>query len=426
MTFSKVKEALAQKSGEVKLRGWVYRVRKLKTKIFIVLRDSTGTLQCVIDEDTSVWEKAEDILVESSITIKGRLKQDQRAPGGVELVVEELKIIDKAEDFPIHKDKSVSFLLDVRHLWLRSTKMRNILKIRDTILQAGRNFFREHGFYEVTGPMFVAQAGEEGSSLFEVEYFDEKAYLSQTSQLHLEAAIFSLEKVFTMGPSFRAEKSFTPRHLTEYTHLEAEEAWCDLEQSLKTQEEMIEFIAQRVYEKRSEEVKALGRDPEYLKKLSTPFERMEYEQAIDALQDQGFNIEWGEDLGIKEERALTKERKKPLFILNYPREAKAFYMKEHPEDPKKVLCDDLLAPEGYGEIIGGSERETDEEKLVEHIKAKGEDPEFYEWYIDLRKYGSVPHSGFGLGMERLIRWFCKLDHVRDAIPFPRTPNRKYP
>ncbi len=426
MQFTKAKDALSKKEGDIQLRGWIYRIRKLKTKIFIVLRDASGSIQCVIEKGTSAWEKAQDLLVESSIVIKGHLRKDKRAPGNVEVDVEKLNVIGEAEEFPIHKDKSVSFLLDVRHLWIRSKKMRNILKVRNEILHAGRNFFREHGFYEVTGPMFVAQAGEEGSSLFEVEYFGEKAYLSQTSQLHLEAAIFSLEKVFTMGPSFRAEKSFTPRHLTEYTHLEAEEAWCDLEGTLKTQEELIAFIAKRVYENCNEEVKQLGRDPSDLKNIKPPFKRIDYAEAINQLQLKGFDIEWGEDLGVREERALTKNETKPLFILNYPKDVKAFYMKQHPDDPQRVLCDDLLAPEGYGEIIGGSERETEYERLLQNIKERGEDPQKYKWYLDLRKYGSVPHSGFGLGMERLIRWLCKLDHIRDAIPFPRTPNRKYP
>lgn len=426
MQFTKAKEALIKKEGNIKLRGWIYRIRKLKTKVFIVLRDASGTIQCVIEKGTSAWKKAQDLLVESSIVIKGSLRKDKRAPGSVEVDVEKLKVIGMAEEFPIHKDKSVSFLLDVRHLWIRSKKMRNILKVRDEVLHAGRDFFRKKGFYEVTGPMFVGQAGEEGATLFEVEYFGEKAYLSQTSQLHLEAAIFSLEKVFTMGPSFRAEKSFTPRHLTEYTHLEAEEAWCHLEETMKTQEELIAFIAKSVYENCNEEVKQLGRAPSDLKNINPSFKRIDYAEAINQLQLKGFDVEWGEDLGVREERALTKNETKPLFILNYPKDVKAFYMKQHPDDPQRVLCDDLLAPEGYGEIIGGSERETEYERLLQNIKERGEDPQKYKWYLDLRKYGSVPHSGFGLGMERLIRWLCKLDHIRDAIPFPRTPNRKYP
>lgn len=426
MGFSKIKEAIKKKTGEVKLRGWIYRIRKLKTKIFIVLRDATGIIQCLIDKNSSIWDKARNLLVESSIIVEGRLEEDERAPHNVEVNVKDLKIVGKAEDFPIHKDKSVSFLLDTRHLWLRSKKIRNILKIRDEVLHAGRKFFHERNFYEVTGPMFVAQAGEEGSTLFEVKYFDDTAYLSQTSQLHLEAAIFSLEKVFTIGPSFRAEKSDTPRHLNEFSHLEAEEAWADLNQSLRTQEEMLEFIAQKVYENCKEEVKELGRNPEYLKNIQAPFERIEYDEAIEQLQGKGFDIEWGEKLGIKEERVITKDRETPLFILNYPKKAKAFYFKEHPKSPEKVLSDDLLAPEGFGEIIGGGERETSEEKLIKNIKRMGENVEHYQWYVDLRKYGSVPHSGFGLGIERLIRWFCKLDHLRDAIPFPRTPNRIYP
>lgn len=426
MAFAKVEEALEEKKGEVRLKGWIYRIRKLKTKIFIILRDSTGHIQCVIDKNTDSWRKANDLLVESSIIVKGDLEKDERAPENVELSVEKLEVVHKADKFPIHEDKSVSFLLDVRHLWIRSEKMKNILKVRDEVLHAGRKFFRENGFYEVTGPMFVGQAGEEGSTLFEVEYFDKKAYLSQTSQLHLEAAIFSLEKVFTMGPSFRAEKSFTPRHLTEYTHLEAEEAWCNLEETLKTQEKLIEYIAQKVYENCKKELEALGRDPTYLKEIQAPFERIEYTKIIEKLQEKGFDIEWGEDLGIREERSIMEDRKKPLFVINYPKEAKAFYMKEHPKDPEMILCDDLLVPEGVGEIIGGSERETDYNNLIRRIKKMGDNPEKYEWYLDLRKYGSVPHSGFGLGMERLIRWFCKLDHIRDAIPFPRTPNRIYP
>lgn len=426
----RISQALKQGAGsEVELRGWVYRQRASKNIAFVVLRDSSATIQCVFKKDEvdqSTFEQASGLNVESSVKIKGELKEDERAPEGFEVKAEGIEVAHEADRFPITKEQSTSFLLDKRHLWLRSRKLTNTLKLRSTVIKAARDFFDSNGWYEVQPPVITSSACEGGTTLFDLDYFDEDAYLSQSGQMYAEALIYSLDKVYCLAPSFRAEKSRTPRHLTEYWHLEPEAAWVDHEENMEIQEKMISHIIQKVIDERSSELEKLERDVEVLKKIKTPFPRITYEKALEILNEDKFNLSWGEDLGIKEERFLTKDREKPLIVEKYPLEAKAFYMKSDPEDEDVVLCNDMLAPEGYGEIIGGSERETDNQILIDRLKKEGADLDNYEWYLDLRKYGSVPHSGFGLGIERLIRWIADLDHIRDATAFPRTPRRHSP
>ncbi len=431
MAFLHTEEVKSDKyvGKEVSLRGWVYRIRKQKKMVFVVLRDVTGIIQTVIKKDVVSEEEfnnATDMLVESAIEIKGIVKEDKRAVGGYEVHVTKLNVIHFAEDFPITKNKSVEFLMDKRHLWVRSLKLVNVAKVRAEVFRAAREYLSENGYFETTGPMIVGQKGEEGSQLFEVNYFGRTAYLTQTSQMYLEAMIFGLEKVFTLAPSFRAEKSKTRKHVTEFWHLEVEEAFCDFECNIKTQENLISYIAQSVADNCQKELEFLEVDPERLRVVKPPFPRITYSDAIEKLQQQGLKIKWGEDIRTEAEDILSRGLQKPLIITHYPKAIKAFYMKENPDDPRTVLCNDMIAPEGYGEIIGASVRETDVNKIIELLKRDGDDPAKYEWYLDLRRYGSVPHAGFGVGVDRMITWMLKLEHIRDSIPFPRTINRITP
>lgn len=416
-----------EEGAKVKVRGWVYRKREFGDKIFLVIRDSTGIVQSVVYDGAEAFKKASKAGIEASVEVTGIVKSDPRAVGGKEIRLEELKILGPSVKFPITKDASREFLLDIRHLWVRSRKINAVLKIRDTIFMATHEYFRSKGFYEVQCPMFITAAVEGGATLFEVEYVDDrKVYLTQSSQFYLEALIYSLEKVYTVAPSFRAEKSRTRRHLTEFWHTEAELAWAGLEDVLKVEEELITHIVRKVLEKNQEELKLLNRDTSLLESIKPPFPRVSYDEVIEWLRNRGFKIEWGDDLGADEERAFTQEQEVPVFIYGFPEKAKAFYHKSNPRRPEVTLSADLLAPEGYGEIIGGGERIESEDELVSKIKRFGLRPEDYKWYIDLRKYGSVRHAGFGLGMDRLTMWIAGLDHIVDAIPFPRTIRRVYP
>jgi len=421
-----IKEVKEHVGKTVVLRGWIYRIRKGKDIVFTVLRDVTGVTQCVIKEGKKGYDDAQKSLMEASIIVKGKVKDDKRAPGGYEIEVEDYQLVGSAEDFPIKEQQSTELLLDHRHLWIRSRKLTSIFKIRSEIFRAIHDFFHERGFYEHQSPILTSAACEGGSTLFKVDYFGKEAYLAQSWQLHAEAMISSLEKIYCIAPSFRAEKSRTRRHLAEYWHAEAEMAWFEHEDSLKLQEDLITFVLKRVIERRSEELKEVGRDPAELKKMFGPYERISYKKCIDLLHKDKVKIKYGEDFGADEERQLTTHFKKPFFVVEFPKEAKAFYMKENPKDPKTYLCADLQAPEGYGELIGGSEREPDVDKLIKRLKKDGADPKSYDWYFDIRKYGSVPHSGFGMGVERLVMWICKLEHIRDAIAFPRVINRIHP
>ena len=428
--FVTVKDALAKGKGTVQLRGWAYRERKFADKVFVVLRDSSGIIQCVIKKDAvpeKMFKSAEDVSIESSVTLSGELKKDDRAPGGFEVQVTDFELVQRADTFPIAKDLSPEFLLDVRHLWLRSRKMTAVMKVRDTVLWAIREFFRRQSYYEWSPPIFTPVACEGATTLFEVKYFDDVAYLTQSWQLYAEAGIFGMEKIFTISPCFRAERSRTSRHLAEFWMAEAETAWQTFPELQKQTEEFITFIIQSVVEKNADELKELGQDIEKLKKIKAPFHRMTYTEVLQFLKEkEGKSIPWGKDLRTVEEDLLMKHFDKPVIVTNYPKEIMAFYKPADPKDPKTALCMDMLAPEGYGEIIGGSQRDLDVAAMKKALKDAGEHAEHYDWYFDSRKYGSVPHAGFGMGVERVIAWLCKLDNIKDAIPFPRTMLRKTP
>jgi len=414
---------------EVWLRGWIYRKRRVGKLIFIVLRDSSNIIQCVIERNkigTEKFKLLDKVGVESSLTLKGVVKKEERAPTGYEIDVSQIDIIGPSEKFPITKDKSDEFLLDNRHLWLRSREMNSILKIRHTVFGAIHEFFRESGYYEVQGPIFVTGAVEGGSTLFEVPYFGRKAYLTQSAQFYLETFIYSLEKVYTIAPSFRAEKSRTRRHLTEYWHAEAEVAWYHNEDMMHDEEELIIYIVQKVLEERKRELEYLKRDIEPLKNVEKPFIRMKYSKLIEFANSNGIEIKYGDDLGADEETAITKLFDKPAFITHYPKSSKPFYHRPDPNNQDEVLCHDLLAPEGYGEIIGGGERIYKLDVLLQRMQEEGLNPEDYYWYVDLRRYGSVPHSGFGLGVDRIVWWIAGLSHIKYAIPYPRTIRRTKP
>ncbi len=414
---------------ETTLRGWIYRKRRMGKLIFIVLRDSTDIIQCVVERKIvgeSKFRYLDKVGVESSIVVRGTIRKEPRAPTGYEMHVSDIEIVGPSFNFPISKDKSDEFLLDNRHLWVRSREMNAILKIRSTVFGAIHEFFRSKGYYETHGPMFVTGAVEGGSTLFEVPYFDKKAYLTQSSQFYLETLIFSLEKVYTVAPSFRAEKSRTRRHLTEYWHAEAEAAWYHNDDIMSDEEEMIIYILQKVINERKKELEYLGRDIEFLKNIDKPFEKMKYEKLVEFANQHGIPMEYGDDLGADEETAITKNFDKPVFITHYPIEIKPFYHRPDPDNPRVVLCHDLLAPEGYGEIIGGGERIYELDVLLKRLEEENLNPDDYYWYLDLRKYGSVPHSGFGLGVDRLVWWIAGLSHIKYAIPYPRTIRRVKP
>lgn len=402
---------------EVSLRGWIYRKRDQKDIVFLVLRDSTDIIQLACKG----IEEASKVTIESSIEVTGLVKEDKRAPGGFEIQVKELKIIGLAETFPISKDLSDEFTRDIRHLWIRSQRLTKILRVRSEVIRAIHDFYRERGFYEVQAPIFTGCACEGGSTLFEVKYFGDKAFLSQSWQLYAEAMIQSLERIYTIAPSFRAEKSRTKRHLTEYWHQEMEAAWMGHDELMEFEEDLILFVVGYVLKHCEKELKDLGRDLTELKGLRKPFLRITYKEAVEKI-----GKKWGDEITDKEEKELLEKLGcKPVFLTAFPRDMKAFYMRPDPKDPKVVLASDLLVP-GVGEIIGGSERIYDMKELLESMKIYDLDKKYYEWYIDLRRYGTVPHSGFGMGVERLVMWITGAEHIMDTIPFPRTMNRVYP
>ncbi len=413
----------------VTVRGWVYRSRESGRLVFLVIRDSTGIVQVVVEKGVVTpeeFEAAKRSTIETSIEVEGKCSKEQKAVTGYELHATKIKVYQFAENFPITKDKSDEFLLDIRHLWLRSREMTAIMKMRETLLDSIRSFMKENGYHEVQPPMFVGGMVEGGSTLFEVPYFGEKAYLTQSSQFYLEAFMFSLENVYTISPSFRAEKSRTRRHLTEYSHYEAEAAWVSNQQMMDMEEDMIVYIAQHLLDSNREELEIVKRDVNKIRAIEKPFYRYRYEKVIEIGRQKGLQLDDVSDLGEKEERAITEDFDKPIFVYNFPTQLKPFYHRPDPEDPLHVLNHDVLAPEGYGEVIGGGERIWNKDELIARMRSENLNPEDYQWYVDLRSYGSVPHSGFGLGVDRVLTWLAGLDHINKVVPFPRSMRRLRP
>ncbi len=415
---------------EVQLNGWLYNKRSSGKLHFLQLRDGSGIIQCVVfrgDVEPEIFELCGHVGQESSLVVTGSVRKDERSPLGYELGVKTVEVVGESSEYPITpKEHGVSFLLDNRHLWLRSSRPHAILKIRSEICKACRDFMEERDFTLIDAPIFTPAACEGTSTLFETDYFDQKAYLTQSGQLYMEAAALAFGNVYCFGPTFRAEKSKTRRHLTEFWMIEPEMAFCDLKKDMEVAEEFVYYILRRVLEKRKEELKVLERDIEVLEKVTLPFPRLSYDEAINRLQELGSDIKWGTDLGGDDETILSKQFDSPILVHRYPLDVKAFYMKEDPEDSRLALCVDMLAPEGYGEIIGGGQREDDFAILTRKINEHELPPEAFKWYTDLRKYGSVPHAGFGMGIERVVAWLCGLKHVRETIPFPRMLQRLYP
>lgn len=427
MAFTAIESILSGrfKGKKTNVRGWVYRKREGKDTIFLVIRDATGVIQTVVKKDSRSWAEAVKATIESSLTLTGTVKEDKRAPGGHEIAVEKMQIIGLSDVFPIAKDKSEEFLRDVRHLWLRSRRMNTIMKIRSEVMHCIDEFFEKQDFIEVSPPMFISSAVEGGATLFGLKYFDDTMYLTQSAQLHLEVLIYSLEKVYCIAPSFRAEKSRTIRHLTEFWHVESEEAFSTIEDLMRLEERLISHVCQNAAKKCKRYLEALGLDPKELSKIKAPFPKITYTEAIDLLHKKGFELPWGEDFGFNEERALTEEFKGPVFVHAYPKKIKAFYVKVYPDKPDIVMSADLLVPR-IGELSTGGARVDDKKELIHNLEEFGLNPQDYEWYLDLRRYGSVPHTGFGMGVERLLAWMLNLESIMDAIPFPRTTRRSYP
>ena len=415
---------------EVEIKGWLVTKRSSGGVQFLIIRDGTGFIQSTVHKDKvdkKVFDDSEKLTQESSLIMKGIVQEDKRAPGGYEVRIKDLKIVQLAEKFPIgKKEHGIEFLMDWRHLWLRSPRQIAIMKVRAEVIKACRNYMDDHGFTLTDSPMLSGAACEGVSTLFETPYFGKKAYLTQSGQLYVEATIAALKKVYCFGPTFRAEKSKTTRHLTEFWMIEPEVAFADFEDNLKLQEDLVTYIVKTVLKKRKRELEVLGRDIKPLQKVEPPFPRVTYTELIEMLKKTKYKLEWGEDLGAPHERFISLKYDKPVFVTRYPAKVKAFYMEPDPKDPKVALCADLMAPEGYGEIIGGSQRIHDLKLLEQRIKEFELPKKAYEWYLDLRKYGTIPHSGFGMGVERVVMWICKLKHIRECIPFPRTITRLYP
>jgi asparaginyl-tRNA synthetase len=427
VSFVPISEVLEGSYNDKKIviRGWVYRKREGKQTIFLVVRDSTGVIQCTVKTESPAWTDSGKLTIESSLSLGGTVKQDKRAPGGFEISVEKISIIGLAELFPISKDKSEEFLRDMRHLWLRSRRMNLVMKVRGEVLESAREFFKSQKFTEVSPPMFISAAVEGGSTLFGLKYFDQDLYLTQSSQLYLEILIYSLERIYCIAPSFRAEKSRTIRHLTEYWHMEAEWPFADMKDLMRFEEELMVHVCRRTAEKCKKEFEELGADILKVTSIKMPFPKITYTEAIEKLTGKGSKIKWGDDLGYEEEKALADEFGSPFFIYDYPTAIKAFYCKTYRDRPEVAMSTDMLVPR-IGEISTGGAREDDKEILIKRIREMGMDEKDYDWYLDLRRYGTVPHVGFGMGVERLLTWMLDLENIIDSIPFPRTTRRFYP
>lgn len=415
----------------VTVRGWVSHTRSSGRIAFVVLRDGTGYLQGVLSKKevpAEVWERFPLLTQETSVALTGTVRAEPRAPGGFEMHLSDLAIIGPSPDFPIQpKEHGTQYLFEHRHLWLRSKRQVAIAKVRNEVIKAIRDFFYDNNFTLVDTPILTGSIGEQAGELFSTEYFDlGRAYLAQTGQLYVEAAAAALGKVYCFGPTFRAEKSKTRRHLTEFWMVEPEVAWNDSNDNMRLQEDFVSYVVGRTIERRREELKELERDLAPLERVQPPFNRISYTDAVTRLNTLGSDLRWGSDLGGDDETLLAQQYDRPVFVFNYPKGVKAFYMKENPDDPRTVLNNDCLAPEGYGEIIGGSQREDSYDRLLARIKEQQLDPEAYRWYLDLRRYGTFVHSGFGLGVERTVAWICGLPHIRETIAFPRQIHRLYP
>jgi asparaginyl-tRNA synthetase len=418
-------EELKQHVGqEVTLKGWLYNMSSKGKLHFLQVRDGSGIVQCVVfqkDVPENVFKLASELRQEASIIITGVVREDARSPIGVEIGVKDLQLVAQpTADFPISpKEHGTAFLMEQRHLWLRSRKQVAVLRVRHEIIRQIRNYFDSHGFVLMDAPIFTPNACEGTTNLFEVEYFDQKAYLTQSGQLYGEAGAMALGRIYTFGPTFRAEKSKTRRHLTEFWMVEPEVAYMDLAGDMDLAEDFLVSVVQGVLANRKPELTILERDLSKLEKVQKPFPRIRYEEAIEILKKKGKTANFGDDFGADEETAISEEFDRPVMIHRYPAAIKAFYMKRDPEDPRVALALDVIAPEGYGEIIGGAQREDDLKTLEERIAEHNLPREAFEWYLDLRRFGSVPHAGFGLGVERTVQWICGLHHVRETIPFPR-------
>ena len=424
--------ALREKIGEeVRIQGWLYNRRSSGKLEFLLVRDGSGTVQCVAvkaELPEAVFAKCAAVTQESSVRVTGIVREDKRAPSGVELSLRDLEVVGPSVDFPITpKEHGPSFLLDQRHLWIRSQRQATILKVRHSLVQACRDWLNRDGFILADAPIFTPSACEGTTTLFETQYFGEKAYLTQSGQLYNEATAMAFGKTYCFGPTFRAEKSKTRRHLIEFWMVEPEIAFATLEDVMALIERFVEGIVGRVLEERREELKVLERDPAPLERVKAPFPRVSYDEAVRILKEKkGLPFEWGSDFGAADETALTEDYDRPFFVHGFPAAVKAFYMKRDPKDDRLSLSCDLLAPEGYGEIVGGGEREDSLDRLVGRIREHELPLEAFEWYLDLRRYGSVPHSGFGMGIERTLTWICGIEHLRETIPFPRMLNRLRP
>lgn len=427
-----IEEISKYEGQEVELKGWLYNKRSSGKIQFLEIRDGTGFIQTIVMKgklEDSVFELCDRIPQESSVVVTGIVRKEPRALGGYEMDLKSIKVVEEAQTYPLQKkEHGVDFLLSQRHLWLRSKIPWAIMRIRDKAIRAIQDFFNSKGFIRLDAPIFTPSACEGTTTLFEVPYFDRKVYLSQSGQLYAEAGAMALGKVYTFGPTFRAEASKTRRHLTEFWQIEPEVAYAKLEDIMEIAEQLISYVIQKILISNQKELKILERDVSTLEKIKTPFYRISYQEALDLLDKQSEvpKIKWGEDFGAPQETYIASQFDKPVFVHRYPAKCKAFYMKRDSNNLELALCADLLAPEGYGEIIGGSQREDNLAELEKRLKEHKLPKEANEWYLDLRRYGSVPHSGFGLGLERLLAWICGLHHAREAIPFPRTIDRIYP
>jgi asparaginyl-tRNA synthetase len=431
MTAVDIRGLGAHVGETVTVRGWVTTTRSSGKIAFVVLRDGSGYVQGVLSKQEvpeSTWSAFQSLSQETSVALTGKVREESRSPGGYELSVEGLEVLGASPDYPITpKEHGTTYLFEHRHLWLRSRRQAAVARVRHEVTQAIRDFFYDRGFVLVDTPILTGAIGEEAGNLFATDYFDlGKAYLAQTGQLYVEAAAAALGKVYCFGPTFRAEKSKTRRHLTEFWMVEPEVAFNDSDANMRLQEEFVSHVVARALECRAEDLKELERDRAPLERVQSPFPRISYTDAVTRLIGLGSAMVWGDDLGGENETLLAQQYDRPLFVYNYPKHVKAFYMKENPDDPRTVLNNDCLAPEGYGEIIGGSQREDDYDKLLSRIEEQGLDPAAYRWYLDLRKYGTFVHSGFGLGIERTVAWICGIPHIREAIAFPRQIHRLYP